>query len=365
MTYLVVDDEVAICEGTVRRMQQIDPTAEVLCAFSGEEALGLFDERDIDFLITDIRMGDMDGLSLIARAKEKNGLLAAIIITAYDSFTYAQRALRLGANDFLVKPYTQDALRETVERVNAWLDTARRSARARLDAMISRLISGGSDEIDLSHLKSAGVKARRLHARAALLSASESPAWRGEWCYKTSDGRACLLSDDDFALRTWFADMPAGVRAGVSLPGTPDAERFSQAGKALGVSALEGQPQCVVYDSAFENGDLMKRDSLVLWAMSYVALNAGKKMDMRGICQKLHINYSYFSRLFSEQAGETFSEYLLAAQMKWAASKMSAGMRVGEAARALGYQNADSFARAFAKVYGSSPRAWLSKNAGG
>lgn len=71
MNYLVVDDEPAICEGTIRRLRKIiRPGDRILAAYSGEEALELLAAERIAVLITDIQMDALSGLELIERAEK-------------------------------------------------------------------------------------------------------------------------------------------------------------------------------------------------------------------------------------------------------------------------------------------------------
>ena len=70
---------------------------------------------------------------------------------------------------------------------------------------------------------------------------------------------------------------------------------------------------------------------------------------------------NYFSRQFKQQIGVSFSGYLLKSQMQWALERMQKGMRVNEVADALGYGSADSFGKAFVRVFGSAPRHYLNR----
>ena len=72
-------------------------------AKNGKEAVELFEKFNADILITDIRMPVMDGLEVIRKIKEKKKDLKSIILTHYDEFSYAQKAIKLGASEFLLK----------------------------------------------------------------------------------------------------------------------------------------------------------------------------------------------------------------------------------------------------------------------
>ncbi|MDD3169533.1 MAG: response regulator [Eubacteriales bacterium] len=72
-------------------------------AKNGKEAVELFEKFDADILITDIRMPVLDGLEVIKRLKEQKKDLKSIILTHYDDFSYAQKAIKLGASEFILK----------------------------------------------------------------------------------------------------------------------------------------------------------------------------------------------------------------------------------------------------------------------
>lgn len=118
MTFLLVEDERDICLAMVDRLRDIRAGHQdtVDYRFSAQEALELIRSKYIDCLITDIRLGNQSGLDLIEQARGIQPSLKSIVVTAYDDFEYAQRALRLGCVDFLLKPFTRQAFRDALER---------------------------------------------------------------------------------------------------------------------------------------------------------------------------------------------------------------------------------------------------------
>lgn len=119
MNLLVVDDDDIICRGLQRRIMSMDiaQVELVVTAFSAEEALRVLREEQIDAVITDIQMVDMDGLDLIAQIRKYHSFIPCAVISAYDKFQYAQRAIRLDVEDFLLKPYEAAEIRELVEKL--------------------------------------------------------------------------------------------------------------------------------------------------------------------------------------------------------------------------------------------------------
>ena len=111
---LVVDDEGAIRYSISKTLQRVG--YQVSSAASGEEALLMLDEMPFDVVLTDIRMPGLSGVELLAKIKERAPDTVVILMTAYASLGTAVEALRLGAHDYLVKPVTNQDIRQSVAR---------------------------------------------------------------------------------------------------------------------------------------------------------------------------------------------------------------------------------------------------------
>lgn len=88
----------------------------VLTADSGINGLDIFQENDVGLVITDIQMPEMDGMELLKRLKSISSNTLVIIITAYGSIQSAVEAMRLGAFDYITKPFDKKELTLKVER---------------------------------------------------------------------------------------------------------------------------------------------------------------------------------------------------------------------------------------------------------
>ena len=86
-------------------------------AENGEEGLKAVSELHPDLIITDLRMPKMDGLEMLKKLREEGNEAAVIVLTAYDQFSYAQSALRLGVVDYLLKPFHDGELEEAILRI--------------------------------------------------------------------------------------------------------------------------------------------------------------------------------------------------------------------------------------------------------
>jgi DNA-binding NtrC family response regulator len=111
---LVVDDEPSILSvfGTLLKAQN----HEVTPARSGEAALALLQQQPFDLMISDIRMGAMDGMQLLREARRDHPGIAVILLTAFGTVETAVEAMKEGAFDYVTKPFKVDELLLTVQR---------------------------------------------------------------------------------------------------------------------------------------------------------------------------------------------------------------------------------------------------------
>ena len=115
---LIVDDEKELCKDFHDILQEISDDLKITSVFSSEDALAQLKENTFDVMVSDIRMPEMDGLTLMERANEIQNELQTIIITGHGDIDNAIRAMRLGALNFYKKPVDIQALYLGI--VKAW-----------------------------------------------------------------------------------------------------------------------------------------------------------------------------------------------------------------------------------------------------
>jgi len=141
---LLVEDDTAVRRSIAETLA--DEGVDVHAVESGEQALARLAEVDPDVVLSDIRMGGMDGVELLKLVRERAPRIDVVLMTAFDDMPTVVRAMREGAFDFLVKPLKLQELRAVLARVASDRIARERFQRAveteageyRLDALVGR-----------------------------------------------------------------------------------------------------------------------------------------------------------------------------------------------------------------------------------
>lgn len=121
---IIADDEYMIKKSLTVMIDSSPFNFKVVgTAEDGKEAMDLIKVYNPDLLVTDIRMPLVDGLELIHQLQDENVSTEAIVVSGYGEFEYAQKAIRLGAADYLLKPIKVDLVQEALRRVSEKLQT--------------------------------------------------------------------------------------------------------------------------------------------------------------------------------------------------------------------------------------------------
>lgn len=112
-TVLVVDDEESMRDSCTQVLTKAGYACET--ASDGAEGLSRIDELDPDVVLLDLKMPGLDGMEVLDRVVNTHPLTVCIIVTGYATIESAVEATKLGAFDFMAKPFTPDQLREMVE----------------------------------------------------------------------------------------------------------------------------------------------------------------------------------------------------------------------------------------------------------
>jgi len=186
LNILVVDDEPSIVELLSEYLRARGH--RVWSAADGEGALAVLAERDLDLVLTDMKMPGMDGLDLLDRLRAREPYIGTILMTGYGTIDTAIRAMKRGAQDYLIKPFKLREVHTAVVRAAERTRLERETVRLRQVVALfenAHVLEGpaGLDEL-YAHLVT--VAAQELSAQGALVAFNEPSVGRWVEGYRTA-----------------------------------------------------------------------------------------------------------------------------------------------------------------------------------
>ena len=138
---LVIDDNDTIREGVVAVCERLGH--EVAAAEAGEPGVAMLPDGHFDLVLTDLKMDGLDGIGVLKKVKAHDESIAVMIITAYATIETAVEAIKLGAFDYIEKPFSTDTLRIKVNRALEWHALQQQNLRL---AATAEVLSGARDK---------------------------------------------------------------------------------------------------------------------------------------------------------------------------------------------------------------------------
>ncbi|MCP4652014.1 MAG: response regulator [Candidatus Omnitrophica bacterium] len=111
---LIIDDETPVGTALINWLTKEE--YEVVFVASGEEGLESIENNQYDAVMLDIRMPSVDGLSVLSKIRETDSKLVIIIMTAFPSDDTIDKALALGAYNYITKPFDMDKISSLIEK---------------------------------------------------------------------------------------------------------------------------------------------------------------------------------------------------------------------------------------------------------
>jgi DNA-binding NtrC family response regulator len=169
-TILIAEDE-----EKMRRILEVNlkDQYQILLAKDGEEALRLFKENEINLLLSDMKMPEKDGLSLLQDVKQLRPEIPVILITAYGTIESAVDAMKKGATDYLLKPIKMEEVELVIQRALLQADLMDENLKLREEIKsfygIDAIVSGHPKMIEVM-----GIVQQVADSKATVLIEGES-----------------------------------------------------------------------------------------------------------------------------------------------------------------------------------------------
>jgi len=344
---LVVDDEVTIREYIKYVIKEHDIGVEIDDASNGIEAVGKVKEFRPDIILLDIRMPQMDGLEAARLIKQVIPWIKIVILTAYDEFTYAHEALRLGVTDYLLKPISPQDLIKTMKRIlkekNIYMGDSKGILMEDLN-LESKLI----ENIKLNEKEEALKTLELLLAEKKVIE------------YEITEFKRYIVELSGII-----------VRAVISLGINTDRFKQFTESKQEQILTVRSIGEIKRYMKEFvsdiltmiDEHYLSPNEKIIIKAKNYIYKNYTGKIYLKEVADYVNLSPYYLSRIFKQQTGINFTEYLNKVRIKKAKEYIrNFDLSLGEISQKVGYEDFSYFSSVFRKYEGCLPSEFRKKH---
>ncbi|MGO4544568.1 response regulator [Paenibacillus sp. 2TAB23] len=391
---VIADDEPRIRRGLMQVLPWEELGIEVVGeAEDGIEALEVARSTKPDLIFVDINMPFLDGLAFVEQLQLEYKCLV-VVITGYDEFTYAQKAVKLSVFDYILKPVVKSQLKELIDR--AVIELEKNKIKEEFQAFTSKQLHNNSllirdnflrrwisglwepDEVveNIEYLKLPISASTRLAVFKVVQSTNVGTV-KKEW------GKDLL----EFASRNIIEDILAASGQHVVLEDErgyivifspiPDESEWITQCMAIQTKFEEILARMVIYsDKVLSDGFLhadrvyneLVKDINAKGSLSPVVLLAKKfveqayampNLSLQEVADQVRVSPTYLSKLLKKEIGASFIDYLTDVRIKHAVLLMNdTSYKVYEIAEKVGYNSQHYFSNAFKKKTGVSPNSY-------
>jgi two-component system response regulator YesN len=385
---LIADDEPIIREGIHMAVDWTSMSMDVVAeAEDGEEALELAEQHQVDIILVDLNMPIMDGITMMKHIRHVLPHCRLIIITGHDEFQYAQEAIRLDVDEYILKPANPLQLRKVLEEVGNSLDAEYREREHLVLAsqQIKRNYPLLRERFCLEWINGNTSVTEIIEQLEFLQLPAVCPQWIGTIRWSDSALERTLPKEKDrqlylFAIENivgeWLAEWKhiifrdsAGLIA-VIVWGDINRSVFNEITRSIaqwlklsvthaflpvlgGFEAIPDmyrQVKLEVYKDA-------RLSPLIRRARLYIIENyMVRGLTLELVSVSLNANPIHLSRTLKNELGVTFSQLLTDIRMKKAVELLSStDMSILDISEQLGYDTQHYFSTVFKKAIGVSP----------
>lgn len=380
---LIADDEPKIRRGLHAQLGRLGlPIRVVAEAEDGERALEAAERCRPDILLVDINMPFMNGLEFIDALRRTRADAKVIVITGYEEFEYAKRALELNVQAYLLKPIEIEELRATLVTAIEGLEIERERNRhfewaiAQIgnrreflreeflrDAVAGRVEADEIRDFRVYFDFPSPVRMMLMLIPAPAGVAGEKP-WQHLLCqYALQD--AMLSAPEEIAYHCLFSDDRGNVLMLYDAPVEMDEKLYEIVHNTLGENTgVEVEPVASLtrladaYDAVVERRlNSVHLSPVVEAAKRFIAGHyAEPDLGLNDVAGVLSVHPAYLSRLMKQELGMPFSKYLTNLRIGKAIELMrDPNKRIWQIAELVGYSGGNYFSVAFKKILGVSP----------
>jgi len=358
---LIVEDEEEIRNGIKSWLESRMDCYRIRTARNGVRALELLEQAPADFILLDMRMPLMDGISFLKELRRRGGSPLVVVLSGFDEFQYAQAALEHGAVRYILKPVTPDEIEGIAREIRTMLDR-KTASDAEVEFLKEQLRR--NHHVDITgHVADFSFDMNELvmEVRTGLADEVKSRVMRFFDPYRSEGTPPSLERAYVFVSLVNAALASVLEESGISL-GEAFGQPASPFREAFGIERAEELEAWLlrIVDAAMERiarkGGGGRKKRVVERIRRIVNEDYREDVTTGYLSQRLLLNKDYLGRIFKEATGFSVSDYVNRVRVGKAKELLKEGrLKVYEIAEAVGYADEHYFSTQFRKIAGTTP----------
>lgn len=356
---VIADDDEILLQGLTTVFNWENIGIEVCASVTdGDQALEAVKKYHPDILLTDIKMTNMDGLTLATQIKEEQIEVTVVIMSAYNEFSFAQQALRLAVTDYLVKPIDLEVLEKLMRQI-----VEKKTIGVHRDAKVQRIVEENYIDSDEKIYTSSHTLNKGMIEYIAKLVLCGNIAALPEYLemfkknlYHTGNTSKLMFS---FAMSIFFVDLNR-ISTEIKLDAIEIFDDYSEQYKViiekptLEDAICQFEEMVIKFAEKIADRDIITNSQLMKRACKYIEEKYREpEFRVTDVAEYVGLSPNYFSAIFKECMGKTYTEYLVEIRMKLAQELIvNTDYKTSEIAAMTGYDNATYFCTSFKKFVG-------------
>ncbi len=330
-------------------------------ASDGQEALQKYEEIYPDLIFMDIQLPLMDGLECVRCIREEDKEVKIVIVSAYGEFSYAQRAIRYGVDDFLLKPVSRMMLNQLVDKIASDLN----------EHPIKREKSSGFYGAEKEEYADSGLSIADLDGciMTAFVNNDQKEILRVVTDTfakaKTQKIKPDILKDSmmDLLVRMKYTLTRLEPDSTFSMMRNIHMEDIQKHNSCDSLEKYVKEQLTDTFREIDENFYAKER-SLVFRSNAFAELHyMESSFSVQEAADHNGLSKNYFAGLYKEQAGISFWEYVTQLRINRAKELLiSTDELVSSISSTIGYESEYHFSRKFKEVAGESPNHYRKRN---
>ncbi|WP_219839141.1 response regulator [Paenibacillus sp. R14(2021)] len=380
MSILITDDENVIREGVKRTIKRAFPEHTVHLAASAEEAVKIMDSHPVDIVLTDILMPGIDGLEFMKMSRRKYPHVKWVVISAHSEFSFAQKAVRLGAKDYLLKPIGKERLVELIDqlvneaKVETKLSREGEMLKTNLkylrEAVFQRLATGldtGNIDIEPIALHFPRFKLIMVHIEEAVKQVhlehfiienvlSELVERHGQGFVVNFDRQSLLgvvQSEGAEAEMKLLSELKTHLGHYLKVP-----FHITYSGEIDDFQRIAAEVKWLRHAAGATSPDGLEGsgDKAIEVALQYLKAHYNEELSLEKVASVVFLNPIYFSQLFKQKTGQGYKDYVISLRIEQAKELLQQqSLKLAEIAERIGYGDVRHFTQVFRKKMNVTP----------